>query len=83
MVGAHMDAICYKLRPTTRKNEYEKGGLLRIGVAPYSGGGRAQSWDADFSTWWNRDLGLGGRVFVRDKRVGVCERLIRSDGPGG
>lgn len=59
IVGAHIDAITVKLKPisivpTTQEN----GGYLRLGVAPYSG--------ALSPPWWDRDLGLAGRLIVRE-----------------
>ena len=82
MIGCHTDAIALKVKPHSSQAGYQSGGIQRIGVAPYSGGGRSQVWDAEFSTWWNRDLGVGGRVLVREGANGkITQRLMRSSGP--
>ena len=49
--------------------------LIRIiGIAPYAG--------ALNSTWWDRDLGIGGRVFVKDSKSGKIEmKLVKLDWP--
>ena len=57
MVGGHTDSLCLKVKPVSKK--VTKDGYLQLGVAPYAG---AQS-----MTWWDRDLGLGGRVVVSSK----------------
>jgi aminopeptidase I len=61
---------------------YQDGGLMRIGVIPYSGSNRPQKWDAQFHTWWNRELGIGGRVLCRNRKGKVRQVLVKSDGPG-
>jgi aminopeptidase I len=56
-------------------------GIELLGVAPYSEGGQGKSWDASFSLWWNRDLGIGGRVMVRDKDGVVRQKLMKTEDP--
>lgn len=78
MIGAHIDALCMKVKPHSKvsgKEEWE-----RLGVAPYSVGGSSVSWDASFSTWWDRDLGCGGRVLVRGENGKIEQKLIRMPG---
>jgi aminopeptidase I len=80
MIGSHIDALCMKVKPHSKvdgKEEWE-----RLGVAPYSVGGASQRWDASFSTWWDRDLGCGGRVLVRGDNGKVEQKLIRMPGAG-
>ncbi|PNW77411.1 hypothetical protein CHLRE_10g435300v5 [Chlamydomonas reinhardtii] len=55
MVGAHTDSPCLKLKPVSLSN---KSGYNMINVETYGGG----LW----YTWYDRDLGLAGRVLVRE-----------------
>lgn len=80
MIGSHIDALCMKVKPHSKvagKEEWE-----RLGVAPYAVGGPDVSWDASFSTWWDRDLGCGGRVLVRGDDGTVQQKLIQFPGAG-
>jgi len=54
MVGAHTDSPCIKLKPVTKS---VKSGFLMVNVETYGGG----LWH----TWFDRDLGLAGRVLIR------------------
>ncbi|EJU03382.1 peptidase M18 aminopeptidase I [Dacryopinax primogenitus] len=73
MIASHIDALCMKVKPVSRAN---KDGFDRIAVAPYAGGGAGQSFDGSFSTWWDRDLGLGGRVLIKGADGKVVQRLV-------
>ena len=59
MIGAHTDSPCLKLKPVTKST---KSGFLMLNIEPYGGG----LW----YTWFDRDLGLAGRVLVRTKAEG-------------
>ena len=49
-------------------------GFVQLGVAPYAG--------ALNSTWWDRDLGIGGRVLIKDAGSGkIVTRLVKLDWP--
>jgi len=72
MVAAHIDALTARLKPVSTKTN--KAGYVQLGVAPYSG--------ALNSTWWDRDLGIGGRVVVKDSKTGkITTKLVRLDWP--
>jgi aminopeptidase I len=73
IVASHVDSLTLKLKPVSKS---EKGGFERLGVAPFSGGGASQSWDASYSTWWDRDLGIGGSVLVKGKDGHIRSRLV-------
>jgi aminopeptidase I len=79
IIASHIDALTLKLKPVSKS---EKGGFERLAVAPYGGGGKSQTWDGDYSTWWDRDLGLGGKVLVQGKAGKVESRLVSLSRPG-
>ncbi|KAJ3129732.1 hypothetical protein HK100_008456 [Physocladia obscura] len=69
IVGAHTDSPCLKVKPVSKK---ETVGYQKVGVELYGGG----LWH----TWFDRDLGIAGRVLVKsgDK---ITHRLVRIDEP--
>ncbi|SCW02482.1 LAFE_0F07404g1_1 [Lachancea fermentati] len=68
-IGSHIDSLCAKLKPFSIKKDVE--GFELLGVAPYAG--------TLNDLWFDRDLGIGGRVLVRDSETGKVEaRLIDS-----
>ncbi|KAJ6097559.1 hypothetical protein N7499_001933 [Penicillium canescens] len=72
IVAGHVDALTAKLKPVSKLPN--KAGFEQLGVAPYAGGLGA--------TWWDRDLGIGGRVLVRDPESGKVEtKLVKLDWP--
>ncbi|KZO99400.1 peptidase M18, aminopeptidase I [Calocera viscosa TUFC12733] len=78
VVSAHIDALCWKLKPVSKDS---KGGYDRLAAAPYSGGGPSNKWDASHHTWWDRDLGLGGRVLVKGKDGKIVQKLVNMGRP--
>lgn len=56
VVAGHIDAVTARLKPISELPT--KAGYTQLGVAPYAGGLN--------DTWWDRDLGIGGRVLVRE-----------------
>ncbi|TGZ77186.1 aspartyl aminopeptidase [Ascodesmis nigricans] len=71
MIAGHIDAVTARLKPISKKPN--TAGYLQLGVAPYAGGLN--------STWWDRDLGLGGRVIVKNADGTIQSRLVRLDWP--
>lgn len=72
IVASHVDALATKLKPISKVPN--KAGFEQLGVAPYAG--------AMNETWWDRDLGIGGRVLVRDPSTGKVEtKLVKLDWP--
>lgn len=69
-IGAHADALAAKLKPSSLKEKVE--GFDLLGIAPYSG--------ALNDLWFDRDLGVGGRVLYRDSSDGkaIKSKLINS-----
>lgn len=72
IVAGHIDALTVKLKPVSALPT--KAGYVQLAVAPYAGGLNA--------TWWDRDLGIGGRVLVKDAKTGrVKTQLMKLDWP--
>ncbi|CAL3973320.1 unnamed protein product [Diplocarpon coronariae] len=72
MVAGHVDALTARLKPVSNKKT--SAGYLQLGVAPYAGGLN--------TTWWDRDLGIGGRVLVKDPSTRkVVTRLVKLGWP--
>ena len=70
ILAGHVDALTAKLKPVSEVPN--KAGYLQLGVAPYAGGMN--------STWWDRDLGIGGRVLVKEGDKTVT-KLVKLDWP--
>ena len=72
IVAAHIDALTTRLKPLSELPT--KAGYVQLGVAPYAG--------ALNGTWWDRDLGVGGRVLVSNSDTGKIEQqLVKLDWP--
>ena len=71
IIAAHIDALTAKVKPISSKPV--KNGFQQVGVAQYGG--------ALNQTWWDRDLSIGGRVFVKDSKGKIHEKLVRLDWP--
>lgn len=69
IIGAHTDSPGLRLKP---KAPHSADGVLRVGVEIYGG--------PILATFADRDLGLAGRVFVREGK-GVTPRLLHLDLP--
>jgi aminopeptidase I len=70
ILAGHVDALCAKLKPISEVPN--KAGYLQLGVAPYAG--------AMSDTWWDRDLGIGGRVLIKESDKTVT-KLVKLDWP--
>lgn len=69
-MAGHIDALTAKLKPISTIPS--KGGFVQLGVAPYAGGLG--------NTWWDRDLGVGGRVLVKQGGK-IVSKLVKLDWP--
>jgi aspartyl aminopeptidase len=69
IVGAHTDSPCLKVKPISKR---EKFGYKQVGVEVYGGG----LWH----TWFDRDLGLAGRVIV-EKDGNFLHKLVNIKNP--
>lgn len=72
VIASHIDALTTRLKPIPTIST--KAGYVQLGVAPYAG--------ALNNTWWDRDLGIGGRVLVKDGKTGkINTKLMKLDWP--
>ena len=72
VIASHIDALTAKVKPVSTKQT--KAGFQQLGIAPYAG--------ALNQTWIDRDLGIGGRVFVKSGDSGKIEtKLVKLGWP--
>jgi len=72
MIAGHVDALTARLKPVSAK--HTTAGYVQLGVAPYAGGLNP--------TWWDRDLGISGRVLIRDSKTGkIMSKLVKLGWP--
>jgi len=70
ILGAHTDSPCLRIKPVTCT---QKQYALMLNTQPYGGG----LWH----TWFDRDLGLAGRVLLKGPNGEINSRLVRIDEP--
>ena len=70
ILAGHVDALTAKLKPISQVPN--KAGYLQLGIAPYAG--------APNTTWWDRDLSIGGRVLVKESNK-IVTKLVKLDWP--
>ena len=71
MIASHVDSLAAKIKPISTKPT--KQGFQQLGVAQYGG--------ALNQTWLDRDLGIGGKVFVKDENGKIETKLVKLDWP--
>lgn len=69
IIGAHTDSPNLRLKPNA---QYTNEGYLQLGVEVYGG--------VLLNSWLDRDLGIAGRLLVRDGNA-ITPRLVRIDRP--
>ena len=70
IVGAHTDSPNLRVKPNP---DLRRAGCGQVGVEAYG--------SALVNSWLDRDLGVAGRLAVRDGDGGASARLVRIDGP--
>jgi aspartyl aminopeptidase len=68
IIATHVDSPCLKLKPISGK---DGAGFQLLGVETYGGG----LWH----TWFDRDLGVAGRAYVRTGPTTIESQLVRLD----
>lgn len=71
VIGSHIDSLTVALKPTSTKSNVD--GYELLGVAPYAGGLSP--------VWWDRDLGIGGRLLVKDRETGIVKKVLADSTP--
>ena len=72
IIASHIDALTARLKPIPKLST--EAGYVQLGVAPYAG--------ALNSTWWDRDLGIAGRVLVKENEIGkIHTKLVKLGWP--
>ena len=70
IIGAHTDSPCFRVKATPCAT---KADALVLNTQPYGGG----LWH----TWFDRDLGIAGRVITRNNSGEISSRLVKIDRP--
>ena len=70
VIGGHTDSPNLKVKPRSKRSD-KTSKSIQIGAECYGGG----LWH----TWFDRDLGLSGRVFLRQDDGRIVQQLIKID----
>ena len=70
VIGGHTDSPNLKVKPRSKRGG-SKGSAIQLGVECYGGG----LWH----TWFDRDLGISGRVLLRRNDGKIEQKLIKMD----
>jgi len=68
IIGGHTDSPNLKIKPRSKRSS---AGCIQLAVECYGGG----LWD----TWFDRDLGLSGRVLIRNSEGRIEQKLVKID----
>eukprot|EP00594_Rhizosolenia_setigera_P015314 CAMPEP_0178974904 /NCGR_PEP_ID=MMETSP0789-20121207/22794_1 /TAXON_ID=3005 /ORGANISM="Rhizosolenia setigera, Strain CCMP 1694" /LENGTH=467 /DNA_ID=CAMNT_0020663447 /DNA_START=299 /DNA_END=1702 /DNA_ORIENTATION=- len=72
VIGGHTDSPNLKIKPRSKKKDNPTHKTKQVAVECYGGG----LWH----TWFDRDLGISGRVFIRNSETGSIEqKLVKLD----
>lgn len=71
IIGAHTDSPNLKIKPRSKKQLAQ--GYVQLAVECYGGG----LWH----TWFDRELGLSGRVLIRNENGTIEQKLVKIDRP--
>lgn len=72
IIGGHTDSPNLKIKPRSKRIS-SPSNTLQVGAECYGGG----LWH----TWFDRDLGISGRVFVREPDGSIRQYLVKVDRP--